>query len=83
MLAVARCWERGCIHYQGVEQSDGTEATEVHVCAAFPDGIPEEILEGDDLHLEERGDEVDETIFEIDPELSQDELMQRRFGDLI
>lgn len=61
MLAVCRCFERRCIHYQGVHQPDGTEQGEVNVCAAFPPeavrlngdvGIPDEIAYGDDLHLD-------------------------------
>lgn len=44
------CWEHRCRHYQGIEQPDGTEATERHVCAAFPDGIPGEIVTGQNMH---------------------------------
>ena len=53
MLAVSRCWERGCKHFNGISQPDGTEESEVNVCAAFPDGIPDDIAYGDNLHLEE------------------------------
>jgi hypothetical protein len=53
MILPPRCSERRCIHYQGIKQPDGTEASEVPVCAAFPNGIPEEIAYGDNLHLDE------------------------------
>jgi hypothetical protein len=46
------CFDRQCKHYQGTKQPDGTEATEVSFCAAFPDGIPDEIIDGDDLHIQ-------------------------------
>ncbi len=83
MLAKCRCWVRGCIHYEGVEQPDGTEASEVHVCGAFPEGIPEEICDGHDLHLEPDPSQVDyqeeEPItFQLDPDLSDEALLDRR-----
>ena len=50
MLMEPKCYTRGCKHYEGVYQSDGTELTEVVVCGAFPEGIPAEIAYGDVLH---------------------------------
>lgn len=44
------CSKLRCIHYRGVIQPDGTEATEVDVCTAFPQGIPLEIAQGLNLH---------------------------------
>jgi hypothetical protein len=44
------CSKKGCKHYRGVAQPDGTEATEADVCAAFPDGIPAEIALGLNMH---------------------------------
>lgn len=51
MLPIPNCWERGCKHFEGAHQPDGTEESEVVVCKAFPEGIPNEIAYGDDLHL--------------------------------
>lgn len=51
MLQTPRCYHRRCKHFQGVRQTDGTEQTEVPVCAAFPAGIPVEIAYGNSLHL--------------------------------
>ena len=50
MLPEPQCSLRQCKHFLGVEQPDGTEATEVCVCGAFPDGIPAEIAYGDNDH---------------------------------
>ena len=44
------CSEKRCRHYRGIDQPDGTEATERHVCAAFPQGIPAEIVRGANMH---------------------------------
>lgn len=34
---------RACRHFQGYSQEDGTERSEQLICAAFQDGIPDEI----------------------------------------
>ena len=44
------CYTRGCVHYIGVSQPDGTELSEVNVCKAYPDGIPFEIAYGENKH---------------------------------
>lgn len=51
MMDEPNCSKRGCKHFRGVDQPDGTEQTERVVCAAFPNGIPDAIAYGDDLHL--------------------------------
>lgn len=51
MLTEPHCSRRRCRHFRGVK-NDGDETTERPVCTAFPDGIPEEIAYGDNLHLE-------------------------------
>lgn len=51
MLRDPRCRIRGCKHFRGVEQPDGTEQSEVVTCAAFPDGIPDQIAYGRVLHV--------------------------------
>ena len=68
MLAEPACFERGCKHYLGVIQPDGTEMTETNHCKAFPTGIPNEIAYGDDLHLEVRPDQNNEFVFEEEKE---------------
>lgn len=52
MINIPECYERNCKHLIGVKQSDNTEMTEVNVCKAFPDGIPFDIQDGENLHLE-------------------------------
>jgi hypothetical protein len=51
MLAEPRCYTRRCRHFIGVSQPDGTELTERVICRAFPEGIPDEIAYGDNMHL--------------------------------
>lgn len=53
------------MHYIGVDQPDDTEASERHVCMAFPDGITNRIAYGDDLHLEIAEDQRGEIVFEV------------------
>lgn len=50
MVITPACWQRKCKHYIGVSQPDGTEMSERLVCHAFPNGIPDEIVLGDNLH---------------------------------
>ena len=50
MIPEPRCSKRKCKHFTGVVQSDGTEATELPACKAFPNGIPFEISYGDNPH---------------------------------
>jgi len=51
MLRQPECDRRSCLHFRGAE-NDGDETTERVFCAAFPDGIPNEIAYGDNLHME-------------------------------
>lgn len=54
MMSRPRCHERGCSRFRGVI---GDEPDQRVTCDAFPEGIPDEIAYGDDLHLEHvRGD---------------------------
>lgn len=64
MILTPKCHERKCIHFLGVEQSDGTEQTEVVVCEAYPNGIPDDIAYGSEKHLQVRGDQDNEIVFE-------------------
>jgi hypothetical protein len=51
MLRTSTCFKRWCLHYVGIAQPDGTEASEVAVCDAFPQGIPDDIAYGDNKHM--------------------------------
>jgi len=64
MILGPKCYDRGCIHYIGVSQPDGTELTERVVCKAFPDGIPNDIAYGDDLHFKIHPDQTNNIVFE-------------------
>lgn len=54
MLAEPICsdGERNCKWYDGIKNTTKEEKNERHVCKAFPDGIPKEILTGKNLHEE-------------------------------
>lgn len=41
-----------CSRFTGVSQPDGTEASERWACAAFPEGIPQPILLGRNMHTQ-------------------------------
>ena len=58
MILPPACYERKCLHYLGINQPDGTEASEHPYCPAFPDGIPEEIVNGSDSHTSVRSDQT-------------------------
>lgn len=50
MLREPRCFARQCKHFLGVNDVN-QEVEQLVVCKAFPEGIPDEIAYGDDLHL--------------------------------
>jgi len=51
MINEPQCWIRKCKFFIGVK-NEGGEKNECVVCKAFPNGIPDEIAYGDNLHLE-------------------------------
>lgn len=67
MLAKPNCFIRNCIHYQGITWFGDTEETEDNFCNAFPEGIPEEIAYGDNLHLEPLKGQKNDIVFEKIP----------------
>jgi len=64
MILEPNCYKRGCKHFLGVSQSDGTEATEFVYCEAFKDGIPEEIAYGKNLHKKPFKDQDNDIVYE-------------------
>ncbi|MFA5526515.1 MAG: hypothetical protein WC992_06805 [Acholeplasmataceae bacterium] len=64
MIMAPHCFKRKCRHYRGILQPDGTEATEVPYCDAFPEGIPNEIAYGDNLHTRPLADQENDIVFE-------------------
>lgn len=56
MLDVPRCVDRSCRHLAGVKDAPDAHpdiiGVQVWHCPAFPDGIPEDITTGDNLHME-------------------------------
>lgn len=82
MLGPSYCWRFGCVHYNGVvEKVDGEEASQVHTCEAFPEGIPDAITDGDEFHTDPVNGDHD-IQFERDVSLTDDQLHERMFGDV-
>lgn len=51
MIAEPNCHKRKCINFIGVKKdTPEDEPSEVVVCRAFPNGIPDVIAYGDNLH---------------------------------
>jgi len=64
MIQEPKCNKRGCVHFIGVLQPDGTEQTERVVCRAYPARIPNVIAYGSNKHIKVRNDQDNEIIFE-------------------
>ena len=69
MIAEPTCYARRCKHFIGILQDkddDGEpiEITERPYCAAFPNGIPEEIAYGDNLHEQKHKDQEGKLLYE-------------------
>jgi hypothetical protein len=67
MILEPNCYKRECKHYGGVKDDGPLERDERNFCRAFPDGIPEDIAYGDDLHLVLLGTETTNVTFEQGP----------------
>ena len=52
MLAEPNCYIRNCRHYWGHTRLFGTDESLVQVCAAYPNGIPDDIAYGPNEHSE-------------------------------
>lgn len=63
MMAEPKCFKRHCMYYKGVAQPDGTEMTEVNVCEAFPQGIPDDIAYGPNRHLRVQPNQGNNIVF--------------------
>ena len=50
MLEAPKCGIRECKHFQGMSEPIEGEEDGVFVCAAFPEGIPDEIVFGSNKH---------------------------------
>ena len=64
MITRPNCHKRNCIFLQGVKQLGVDEEKEVVYCPAFPNGIPERIAYGNDLHEKVSDDQVGDIVFE-------------------
>ena len=66
MIGTPKCYTRECRHFIGVRQpeGDGVEIGEYVYCAAFPEGIPDDIAYGDNKHLEPVPDQGNNIAYE-------------------
>lgn len=66
MAEVQMCVVRRCVHFEQVRWIDPWKGNpgEKPVCAAFPDGIPSRIAQGDDQHLTIASDQEGELVFQ-------------------
>ena len=63
LLAISNCQERGCKHYDNVLALD--DVNHVHICKAFPNGIPNEIAFGNNLHTEPYLGQENDIVYEF------------------
>lgn len=59
-----QCSKRGCRHLTGATTSGRGEIGQRAACHAFPEGIPDDIAYGDNLHLTVDPRQVGEVVFE-------------------
>ena len=64
MLSTPRCYERECKNYEGVRRLRNDERSEDNVCLAFPQGIPEKIAYGNNLHFVPLKDQGNDIVFQ-------------------
>jgi len=64
MIEEPRCSVRRCKHLIGVGPEEEDEDVELCVCTAFPDGIPDEIAYGNDLHLTRHPKQQNDIVYE-------------------
>jgi len=63
-LQEPRCFTRNCVHFVGVKNRiEGDDLSHVNFCNAFPDGIPDDIAYGDNLHTEPLKNQGNEIVF--------------------
>jgi len=62
-LEECECFKKRCKHYSGMIQKNDQPGW-IHICKAFPYGIPPEIWEGKDQHFKPLGDQRNNVVFE-------------------
>lgn len=60
-MVKSNCITRDCLHLTGVAGEEG--GAEVCTCKAFPGGIPKDIDDGPNLHLEVVPGQVEDFVF--------------------
>ena len=71
MIAPGACHDRGCKHYKAFSEAEETEVEDSQfgpeVCLAYPDGIPDRIVDGEDLHSTVQPDQDGTLVYEQGP----------------
>lgn len=71
MIAPGACYDRGCKHYRFFSYGEETEVEDSQfgpeVCRAYPDGIPDRIVDGEDLHATVQPDQDGTLVYEQGP----------------
>ena len=71
MIAPGACCERSCKHYKYFSEAEETEEEDSQfgpeVCRAYPDGIPDRIVSGEDLHATVQPDQDGMLVYEQGP----------------
>ncbi len=73
------CFTRMCRNYGGVSQEAGNPEF-LHICIAFPEGIPMEICGGKNQHAAPLPGQSNDTVFEKAPSYGDMEMYRSKRG---
>ena len=76
MLEEPTCYTRECKHFMGI--TGYKEPDQYFICKAFPDGIPDKITYGDNLHLEPLKDQGNDIVYTHNQ--GEEYTMEQNFG---
>ncbi len=62
--AMPKCAIRDCRYFQGIIRNDDYYSKTLFYCDAFPDGIPDEITYGNNLHLKPLPNQRNKIVYE-------------------
>ncbi len=80
MLPPCSCFKRLCKHYEGIKESTNPERSPKHICQAFPNGIPHEIIAGRDEHLRSLAGQLNKIAYERASSYAEMEMFKPKRG---